>query len=589
MLLIPIQTNRAPPSAQNPLGPFFNTVFLILFIAICITLFAPRLALAETPGTSVRSNLTCPLPQALARLGTSPKFAEILELTACIQSAPDSLKSWLDSLRVQLPLAPGYWQNQIIAWSETKNAARLTDIQSAYALTWLLQSLPDLKKNSWRDVSENRAQLGDTLQAGILLLRAVAADSLQTGYAQFRFKTWLRVAAPSDEPPSASQIRIRNQTLNRTLNLWLQPGNWQTPATWQVLEQVLWAVDLSEFALIALQRRLQKTHQLKSLGPWLEAARHLQVTGHLSAAFTALNQADPRVGNTPTLQKITALQLALEAGLSTEQYSLAAQWAESASTWAPQLLESQNQDGSPVVSSSLRHAAIAACLQDGRLEAASLWMKPAWPKSDWDRRDLMQARLFLGQGKPAMAEKILTQLKTSPQRLIGNGTLLQAQGFVAAWQAKTIAADSLWTQASAYVELAETQITLEWRRLLNLDTGVVLSKIIQAQPESPKSVSEKMALLETIPRSSPLWVEAQWQSARYLQGQGKVKQAQQRYEALAKEGNHPRQTEAKAQLAFLLETTDMPQAIANFESLLVESQQGVSAEFARERLRQIAP
>jgi hypothetical protein len=527
---------------------------------------------------SAQSASPCGLPSASAKL--QPTFAQALQWRHCLQGMQSqtdnsraSLAPWMDSLRALLPPAPGYWQPQILAYArEGRRGQQAPSLaQTDLALPWLLQDLPDVGASIWIQAAEVLLQRGDTAVGSLFLLRAVASDSTHLNLAKFRLANGMRQIS-EDAGQAQTQPSIKHA------DLYLTPATWHTASSWQALEFAFWEAGAARPALVCLERRIQASktqlHSGQASEMWLAAAGRLQSMGLPRLAAKALDSARQSTNHSANPSALRALSIALNLSQTLGYPPIAAEWAS-------RLIKPLDKPlALTLVTPELRLAAAKAALSDGRLDAASTWIGSDLPAGSdaFERAQLIQASLLSARGKHAESASLLRRLKASPQRRIDNGEVLHAQGLAALYAANWALADSLLTAASAYADAPETQLTLELRQALLLDT-VNLVHWIRGLATSPFGMAQKREALERIPANSPLYAHSRLTLARYALAEGRPEESQKALKTL------PKLAKAKALLAHWQEENDPDSAIVEFENLLVEFQQGVPAEFARERLR----
>jgi|GEM_PF-2385148 len=515
----------------------------------------------------------CENPGGKTTLGDSPSFGDLLAWKTC-----DSL-SGRESRAVQetpVPGAPGYWQSELLSWSHRPGPS----LSRPKALGAALGSLPPLPGKVAQDAGEAVYRRGDTASAGLLWLYASARDSALRPFAQYRILQSLR--SPTSEHPKGQsdfERRLPPEAKSR-LGIWMRDWPWHNRFSWMALEQALWALPHPALAFDALEKQGPNQDPLQSKQAWLTAAQKLKDFGEFKLALQALQKMDP--GTDPVL-RAKALELRLFCTLALGRYREAGDVSEVASASISTLLEAGR------FSVQARYWAIDAALNDGRFDAAQAWLHPSWPASEKEKAELLAARLAMGRGDFGQAETLLTRLKSAPRSRLSNGSILYAQGWLAAWKGKALKADSLFSLASAYVDMPETQNALELQRLALLDTGISFTQLVTCRPDAPLALSRKLEILKNFSRLSPLWPESQWQLAEFSLGLGDTITAKDIYQKLTTAGSPVRRIMARARLLFLSESENPTQAIAGYEDLLVGSQQGVPAEFARERLQLLGP
>ncbi len=202
---------------------------------------------------------------------------------------------------------------------------------------------------------------------------------------------------------------------------------------------------------------------------------------------------------------------------------------------------------------------------------------------------IAQARLAAAAGRWRVADSLLAAWKNNPERQGGSGTVLFWQGWSAAMQNRRAAADSLFMLSSAYAEEASAQKALAYRFATLLDTGAAWSAYVHGLPESPWSDSARLGALQGVPVASPLHPYALWQEAEWFARAGKRPQAKAVLAELAQNTESLPGRRAAVQLAWFKESQAPDSALAAYERLLLEYQQGVPAEFARSRIKAMTP
>jgi hypothetical protein len=200
------------------------------------------------------------------------------------------------------------------------------------------------------------------------------------------------------------------------------------------------------------------------------------------------------------------------------------------------------------------------------------------------RLEILQARLAACRGHWQETDARLEAWKIDPERSEGSGAILFWQGWSALHQGHRGQADSLFILASAYVEENRSQSALEYRYAMLVDRGQGLLDFIHGLPESPWPDSGRLLSLQSLTAASPLYPEGRWQLALLLEKSGKRPAAIAVLEDLEKQSSALPGRRAAALLAFLKEEHP-DSAIAAYERLLLEYQQGVPAEFARNRMK----
>lgn len=199
------------------------------------------------------------------------------------------------------------------------------------------------------------------------------------------------------------------------------------------------------------------------------------------------------------------------------------------------------------------------------------------------RREILTARLAAARGDWKTSADRLKAWENSPARQTGSGEILFWRGWVALHQARIPEADSLFVLASAYSGEPRAQDALEYRFSALLDNSPALQDYLRGLPESPLPASLRIASLERVPENSRLRPQALWQLALLLEARGESARARDLLTALSRDTGSLPGRRATAVLAFLRESEQPDSALSAYETLLIQSQQGVIAEFSRKR------
>ena len=239
------------------------------------------------------------------------------------------------------------------------------------------------------------------------------------------------------------------------------------------------------------------------------------------------------------------------------------------------------------ISEDKRLALAAASLNFGKPAFASALLDLPGSKHPHfrHRREILSARVAAARGKWQETEKLLTAWKMNPDRQEGSGEILFWLGWSALHQGKRIDADSLFMLSSAYAEESASQLALEYRLAGLLDSGTSLLAFIRGLPESPRGMAERILSLESVSAQSPLYPQALWEKACGLEKNGSSDSALKIFEILSRDLSTLTGRKAADRFAYLTESTNPDSALAAYERLLMEYQQGVRAEFARGRIR----
>jgi hypothetical protein len=485
------------------------------------------------------------------------------------------------------------WVQQSPSHLAPSQSAPPHSISSHAALPWALATLPDLGAVEWRTLGEQSLARSDTLSALVFWLRQIASDSLQKAYVTYRLRQMLQMPRwemSEDQAAIAILKKDHDQKIRRWVRTLSLPAPWHNDASLGALEMALWESVKPEFALKVLKWRMQVLPSTRHLDLWLGALRQLWHSGATPWIWEALNQAE-KLWDAAPIKTSTGLNSAVKPSLDWRSLDLiftiteGLMLPEKAAAWSHRGVTLRSLQAKSLQEMKTALRAAEACMALANWSCVDHWGKQIQGPTQ-ESFQLVFAMALVGQGKQPQAVSLLENLKNSPQRTLSNGALLHAQGWVAAFMAQWLKADSLWTLASGYVEEPTTQSTLEMRRALLLDTNA-MPAFLKGQIHSPFTLTEKRNALGSIAISSKLWGDAQWLLAQYALSLGQTEEAKRHLLLVAETPQNPQAIQAKAALARLLEIDHPGQAIAEYESLLVESQQGVPAEFARERLRQM--
>jgi hypothetical protein len=536
-----------------------------------------------------------PLPCDLNRVRTSlqgmPAWDPLLRTAECLSGQIGQEQSLMDSLNPWVPKAPGIWRPLLL--QSSLNLEKWT-IGNGLALPWALAAMPDLGATDWRMLGEQRLLQADSLAALVLWLRQIASDSMQKPYVTFRLKTFFqepRMEDAEDKTVASALKKKHDLKIQKWIRVLSAPVPWQNLASIGALETALWESAKPEWALRIFKIGLRQIPDSSHFEPWMKAVGQLWNLGASPLAWEALQQAEAHWRQRHE-HKPSSSALSDPAGLEARHLALALtvtrglNFPEAAADWARRGLLKKEGKTQSAADAKLAMIAAEACLAVADWTCFEAWGKQIHGASQ-EPFQLLTALAWVGKGKGPLARQKLQEWKDSPQRTLSNGAVLNAQGWVAGYLGHWSQADSLWTLASAYLDEPNIQATLEMRRGLALDTQS-MPAWMKGQFTSPFPISEKRRALSTIPTQSKLWGDAQWLLSRWALAMGETEEAKRILGQLAQQTQNSQSIPAKAALARLLETDHPGQAIAEYENLLVESQQGVPAEFARERLRQLA-
>ncbi len=571
----------------------------------------------------------CGLPESKRQWISQPNWKPLLTLTQCLAYQTGANLHWLDSLANWIPDAPGFWNPQLEQWTRQPVSEPSPITRSPLALPLALGLLPDLGAQTWRTLGEQSLMRGDSAAALVFWMRQAASDSLQQGYDLYRFTEFFRKPTPAEDE-SARNVRAQERQHAKQVHSWVKgmsaPARWQTQASLALLEQALWKTDAPDLALDILRKRLTHFGAAHDPASWTAAAWQLWNAGKPLLARQALEEIELGTlasGNAKPVDSVwkpQALELALKLSTVLDAPTFGSRWAKALQDGASEIAHSvhshrldatktqplaiqglsRSWPGSPLqnrfenmpvtLTSTLSLQAAEACLSTAEWSCFQAWGKDLQGHAnkreslDAERFQLLSAYALVGQGQVSQARKIVDKLKQSSHRQLSNGAVLNAQAWLEAYAEHWHLADSLWAIATAYLDEPWIMTALDMRRLILLDTAA-LGEFTKARLEAPYPISQKRQRLNAISPGSKLWGEAQWLAARYALGAGEWEKAKQHWTSLAEKGHEPKSLQARVALARLAEVDHPGQAIAGFEDLLVESQQGPAAELARERLR----
>jgi len=200
--------------------------------------------------------------------------------------------------------------------------------------------------------------------------------------------------------------------------------------------------------------------------------------------------------------------------------------------------------------------------------------------------EILQARLEASAGRLQDAETRLDAWKNNPDRREGSGEVLFWQGWAALQAHRRNAADTLFLLSSAYVDEDASQLALEYRYALLLDTSEMLYAYSRGLPESPLPDSARETSLEGVSPASPLHPGSLWERAKISERSGDKAAEISVLQELAKDLSSLPGRRAAVELAWVrFEPSDPDSAMAAYEQLLLQYQQGVPSEFARSRVQ----
>ena len=202
------------------------------------------------------------------------------------------------------------------------------------------------------------------------------------------------------------------------------------------------------------------------------------------------------------------------------------------------------------------------------------------------RWEILQARLDGFQGHWNEAGLRLAHWKANPVRREGSGEVLFWQGWVAFNLGQRADADTLFLLSSAYADEGASEKALEYRFALQLDSGENLKAYLRGLPESPLASSARLISLQRVATSSPLHPFALWAMAMVCSQSGKKLEELSILEQLSRDLSTTPARQALIRLVRSRYEQGRPDsAMASYEHLLLQYQQGVPSEFAKSRVQ----
>ncbi len=200
--------------------------------------------------------------------------------------------------------------------------------------------------------------------------------------------------------------------------------------------------------------------------------------------------------------------------------------------------------------------------------------------------EILQARREGLQQRWKEVDAQLANWKNNPDRKTGSGEILFWQAWANFYQGHQAEAETLLVLSSAYTEESASQQALEYRFTLQLDTGENLKAYFLGLPESPFSSSARLNSLQKIPVSSPLHPYALLEMTRLYRQSGKKIEEVAALKELSRDLSTLPARRALIRLARLrFEPANPDSAMAAYENLLLQYQQGVPSEFAKSRVQ----
>ncbi len=202
---------------------------------------------------------------------------------------------------------------------------------------------------------------------------------------------------------------------------------------------------------------------------------------------------------------------------------------------------------------------------------------------------ILDARLAASRGDWKSTDAILRAWRNSTERREGSGEILFWMGWSAMHQARLTEADSLLVLASAYSDEERSQDALEYRFAGLLDPGPHLQDYLRGLPESPLPHPLRVASLDRVPQNSRIFPYSRWHLAVLLESRGDTARSRPLLDTLARNTRHAIGRRAAAYQALLTEQAAPDTALKAYEKILMDGQQGVTAEFARKRAHKLRP
>ncbi len=200
---------------------------------------------------------------------------------------------------------------------------------------------------------------------------------------------------------------------------------------------------------------------------------------------------------------------------------------------------------------------------------------------------LLKARLAASRGDWRRTDAILREWNMHPERSGSTGEVLFWKGWSALHQGNVPRADSMFVLASAYAGEPRAQDALEYRFAALLENPPALQEYLRGLPESPLPGHLRAASLQRVPAESRLRPYALWHLARIHEQEGDTATSRDLLRELAREPSTVPGRRAAARLGAILEAANPDSARATYEGVLLRQQQGIPAEFSRERLQKL--
>jgi hypothetical protein len=561
-------------AASAPRTPAYLPAWAILSVLLAaVPPKAPASALAAAP-------VAAPGPVAQTQpVGPSGPCAEILRslragstdpepylvAASCLRKSGDADSAVLKRL---LPASEPWYYAQLERLGARRDLKRLQD------MAWLTALREPTEPETWRRIAESHVLAGDAYQAAWAQLKQAERDSTQGNYIQYQIESSFRSQA---EPPASVFLDSLTRHFPHV-----------RAVTAEILENLCWQNKLPTSALRNTERWIALAKP--GPGPVLDRAGRYHHAGWPDHADAILNRSGWRTFSQP--YRNLARGLFIRVSFQLEDWAAIAAEAEKVPKGG--LTEEEEHHlaaaflrlGRPQESLDRLARFENAGATPGEAQGAS---GDAQGASPWSyRARLLKARALLALGRIPEASRTLADLKSSPRRREGTGPILFWQGWIALQQERPAVAESLLVLASAYTGSEESQRALEYRYWILLDSAAPRREFFRGLAESPLPAAERLRSLDRVPGNSPLWPQARIEKAQILVSQGLGDSARAVLDEaarLSKDRVTGRRAEALA--AFLQEKTPggRPAALARYEDLLLEYQQGVVPEFSRGRIR----
>lgn len=490
-------------------------------------------------------------PDAFLRAGACLRRAD--STAGADTAARSAVSAEAERLRALLPGSGAWYAGHLERLRARRDISRMLD------LAWLAELRDPPGPEVWREVAEAQTLAGHPRRAAYAQLKQAEQDSTQAGYIQYQLDNLLRSLTDTPAPALLD-------SLSATF-----------PHRKAVTAEILESLCQQHRAIPAAYRGTLAWLVLRKPAPGaiLERAERYHAFGRWDYADGVLEKGHWR--SFPKPMQGLARALWLRARYRMEDWKAIA--AETAGLPKGSLTD---EEDCLVATALVRLGRPQDALDRlARLESRG--------ESEWGyRAQFLKARALLSLGRPAEASRALETLKRGAHRREGTGPILFWQGWLALHQRRIQAADSLLVLASAYTGTEESQRALEYRYWLVLDTGSAATDFFRGLAESPLSPADRSEALDKVPESSLLWPHARLEKAQILVAEGQAERARAVLDTASRRSqDRILAGRAEALAAWLREKTPEGRAaaLARYENLLIEYQQGVVPEFTRGRIR----